>query len=155
MPVDNHAFVNMAAAVVLREAAAAARRLSLDGAERWEAIADRIFLPVDETTNVILNHEGYVFREGDVASATPETLVGLFPYGYDPGSERERATLRFYLDRVDAYVGYPMLSAPLGAWAARLGDRALSSRLFEQGYAEFVDEPFRVTTRMVRGGRVE
>jgi trehalose/maltose hydrolase-like predicted phosphorylase len=150
MPVDNHAYINMAAAVVLREAAAAARRLSLDGAERWEAIASRIFLPVDETANVILNHEGYVYREGDVASATPEALAGLFPYGYDPGPERERATLRFYLDRVGAYVGYPMLSAPLGAWAARLGDRSLSSRLFEQGYAEFIDEPFRVTNEFSR-----
>src|SRR5262249_25070711 len=32
MPVDNHAYVNMAAAVVLREAAAAARRLGLPDA---------------------------------------------------------------------------------------------------------------------------
>jgi protein-glucosylgalactosylhydroxylysine glucosidase len=38
-----------------------------------------------------------------------------------------------------------MLSAPLGAWAARLGDRVLSGRLFESGYADFIDEPFRVT----------
>jgi hypothetical protein len=145
MPVDNHAYVNMAAAVVLREAAGAARRLGLDGAGRWEAIAGRLVLPIDEASDVILNHDGYVFREGDVAAATPEALAGLFPFTYDPGPRRERATLRFYLDRVGAYVGYPMLSAPLGLWAARLGDRALSSRLFEEGYAAFVDEPFSVT----------
>ena len=150
MPLDNHAYVNMAAAVALREAASAARRLSYDGAERWEGIANRVFLPVDEATNVILNHEGYEFREGDVASATPETLAGFFPFNYDPGREREQATLRFYLERVGAYVGYPMLSAPLGAWAARLGDRALSSRLFEEGYADFIDEPFRVTNEFSR-----
>jgi protein-glucosylgalactosylhydroxylysine glucosidase len=150
MPVDNHAYVNMAAAVVLREAAGAARALSRDGAERWERLADRVFIPVDERTNVILNHEGYVFREGDVASATPEALAGLFPFGYDAGPERERATLRFYLDRVGAYVGYPMLSAPLGAWAARLGDRTLSARLFEEGYAEFIDEPWRVANEFSR-----
>lgn len=150
VPVDNHAYVNMAAAVVLREAAGAARGLGLDGAERWEAIADRIFLPVDGTTDVILNHEGYVFREGDAASATPEALAGLFPFTYEPGPHRERATLRFYLDRVGAYVGYPMLSALLGHWAARLGDRMLSSRLFEEGYADFVDEPFSVTNEFSR-----
>jgi trehalose/maltose hydrolase-like predicted phosphorylase len=143
-PVDNHAYVNMAAAVALREAAGAARALGQDGAERWQRLADRIFLPVDERTNVILNHEGYVFKEGDVAAATPETLAGLFPFGYDPGPERERATLRFALDHVGAYVGYPMLSAPLGAWAARLGDRALSARLFEEGYAAFIEEPWRL-----------
>ena len=150
MPVDNHAYVNMAAAVVLREAASAARRLPYDGAELWEGLANRIFLPVDEETNVILNHEGYEYREGDVASATPETLAGFFPFNYDPGWDREQATLRFYLDHVGAYVGYPMLSAPLGAWAARLGDRTLSSRLFEEGYADFIDEPFWVTNEFSR-----
>jgi protein-glucosylgalactosylhydroxylysine glucosidase len=144
-PVDNHAYVNMAAAVVLREASRAARRLALPGGERWEGIAARMYLPVDEPTGVILNHDRYVVRDGDVASATPETLAGLFPFPYDPGPERERATLCFYLDRVGPYVGYPMLSAPLGAWAARLGDRALSARLFEAGYADFIDPPFRVT----------
>jgi protein-glucosylgalactosylhydroxylysine glucosidase len=51
---------------------------------------------------------------------------------------------------VGAYVGYPMLSAPLGAWAARLGDRDLSARLFEEGYADFVDEPFLVTNEFSR-----
>lgn len=105
---------------------------------------------MDEATDVILNHEGYVYREGDVASTTPEALAGTFPFTYDPGPARERATLRFYLDRVGAYVGYPMLSAPLGLWAARLDDRALSSRLFEEGYADFVDEPFSVTTEFSR-----
>jgi hypothetical protein len=105
---------------------------------------------VDEPTNVILNHDGYVYREGDVAAATPEALAGLFPFTYEPGPDREQATLRFYLDRVGAYVGYPMLSAPLGAWAARLGDRALSGRLFEAGYAEFFEEPFRVANEFSR-----
>jgi len=109
-----------------------------------------VYLPVDDATNVILSHDGYVYREGDVASATPEALAGLFPFTYDPGAAREQATLRFYLDRVGAYVGYPMLSAPLGAWAARLGDRDLSARLFEQGYAEFIDEPFLVTNEFSR-----
>jgi protein-glucosylgalactosylhydroxylysine glucosidase len=51
---------------------------------------------------------------------------------------------------VDSYVGYPMLSAPLRAWAARLGDRALSTRLFEQGYADFIEEPFLVTNEFSR-----
>jgi trehalose/maltose hydrolase-like predicted phosphorylase len=144
LPVDNHSYVNMAAAVVLREAAAAARTLGIGVAGSWERLADRMYIPVDEATNVILNHEGYVYREGDVAASTPEALAGLFPFTYDPGTAREQATLRFYLDRVGPYVGYPMLSAPLGAWAARLGDRDLSARMFEQGYAEFVEAPFLV-----------
>jgi hypothetical protein len=149
-PVDNNAYVNMAAVVVLREAASAARRLNRPGAERWERIAERMFIPMDAEAKVILNHEGYVYREGDVGAATPEALAAFFPLTYQPEPDVERATLRFYLDRVEPYVGYPMLSAPLGAWAARLGDRALSARLFEVGYAEFIEEPFRITNEFSR-----
>jgi len=144
-PIDNNAYVNMAAAVVLREAAAMGRRLGLGGwsTETWEKTAERIFLPLDEESHVILNHEGYRYT-GDVATSTPEALAGLFPLPYAVDPSVERATLRFYLDRVEPYVGYPMLSAPMGVWAAWLGDRALSARLFEEGYAAFIDQPWRV-----------
>jgi trehalose/maltose hydrolase-like predicted phosphorylase len=143
-PVDNNAYVNMAAAVALREAAWAAMRLDEPGAGRWEAIAERLVVPIDPESGVVLNHDGYVSRDGDPGTATPEALAGLFPIGYPLDPDVERATLRFYLDRIEPYLGWPMLSAPLGVWAARLGDRALSARLFEAGCAEFVDEPFRV-----------
>ena len=144
-PVNNDAYVNMLAAVVLREAAWAARRLGLDDAPRWEEMARRIFVPVSADGRTILNHDAYAPREGDPTAATPESLAGLFPFGFPADPELERATLRFYLDRVEPFVGRPMLSALLGAWAARLGDRRLSLRLFESGYAEFVDGPFLVT----------
>lgn len=144
-PVDNNAYVNMVATVVLREAATAARRLDLPGAARWEEVARRMFIPVDPASRVIQNHEGYVHRDADLTSATPEALAGLFLFNYEADPGVERATLRFYLDRVGPYVGRPMLSALLGTWAARLQDRELSARLFEEGYAEFVEEPFLVT----------
>jgi hypothetical protein len=38
-----------------------------------------------------------------------------------------------------------MLSAMLGVYAARLGDRSRASDLFQRGYANFVTEPFTVT----------
>ena len=143
-PVDNNAYVNMAAAVVLREAAAMGQRLGLGGpsTETWEKIAERIFLPLDQESTVILNHEGYRYS-GDVATSTPEALAGFFPLPYAVDPSVERATLRFYLERVEPYVGYPMLSAPMGVWAAWLGDRAQSARLFEEGYGAFIDEPWR------------
>src|SRR5439155_26681697 len=43
------------------------------------------------------------------------------------------------------FIGMTMLSAVAGVYAARLGDRALALRLFREGYAEFVQEPFRET----------
>lgn len=144
-PFDNNAYVNMSAIVVLREAAAVARRLDRDdsAAQRWEAIAARMYLPMDHDSGVILNHDGYEYR-GDVATATPEALAGFFPLPYQPDPQVEQATLRFYLERIGPYVGYPMLSAPMGVWAAWLGDRALSARLFERGYGQFIEEPWRV-----------
>jgi hypothetical protein len=38
-----------------------------------------------------------------------------------------------------------MLSALLGVYAARLGDRERSLELFERGYADFVIDPFSIT----------
>src|SRR2546428_5027694 len=71
-PFDNNAYVNMAAIVVLAEAAAAAGRLDKDdpAARRWEAIANRMYLPIDQETGVILNHDGYAYR-GAVATSPP------------------------------------------------------------------------------------
>src|SRR5438128_985088 len=133
-PVNNNAYVNMSAIVVLREAAAVARRLDKDdsAAQRWEAIAGRMYLPIDQDSGVILNHDGYKYR-ADVATATPEALAGFFPLPYQPDPQVEQATFRFYLERIEPYIGYPMLSAPMGVWAAWLGDRALSASLFERG----------------------
>jgi hypothetical protein len=144
-PVDNNAYMNMAAAVALREAAAFARRLGRPGAETWTRIAEHMFIPRDPQTSVIQNHEGYSYRPADPTAATPEVLAAFFPLGYEADPEVERATLRFYLERTGAYVGYPMLSAPMGVWAAWQDDRELSARLFEAGYAEFIDEPFWIT----------
>jgi hypothetical protein len=54
----------------------------------------------------------------------------------------EEATIRFYLERVEPYVGHPMFSAPLGVFAARVGERALSAKLFREGFAEFINKPW-------------
>jgi hypothetical protein len=43
-----------------------------------------------------------------------------------------------------------MLSALLGTYAARLGDRSRSADLFERGYAEFINEPFWETDEFSR-----
>jgi hypothetical protein len=138
--VDNDAYVNMAAIVVLREAAAFADRLKLTNGARWRAIADRIRMPIRD--GLILNHDHFTAEEAGVTGATPEALGGLFPFGYEVPAELEEKTIHFYLGRVDPYLGSPMFSSPLGVFAARIGDRELAARLFEQGYAEFLNEPW-------------
>ena len=138
-PADNPAFVNMAATVALKETLLCAARLGYDVPPAWKAMAEGIVLPVN-SSKVILDHDGYTRREEK--ASTPAALAGLFPLGYSTTQAIERATLRYYLDMADDYVGSPMLSALLGAWAAMLPDRALSSRLFEEGYGMFTTARF-------------
>lgn len=139
-PVDNNAYANMSAAVVLGGAAAVADRLKRPDGLRWAEIAAGMFLAMDG--EVIKNHDRFTPAEGGVTGATPEALAGLFPMTYHVAPEVERATIAFYLDRVEPYIGHPMLSAPLAVFAARLGDRRRALDLFEAGYADFVNPPF-------------
>jgi protein-glucosylgalactosylhydroxylysine glucosidase len=76
-PVDNDAYVNMSAAVVLQEAAAAACRLSEPDGDRWEELAAGVYLPIDPESGVILNHDGYVYRENDPVTATNHHRTSL------------------------------------------------------------------------------
>jgi trehalose/maltose hydrolase-like predicted phosphorylase len=141
-PVDNNAYVNMAAGTLLCEAAGFARRLGRQDAQRWEQVARGLLLPLDEQRGLIRNHDRYSPNEKGATAATPEALAGLFPVGYSVDDRVERATISFYLQRAEDFVGRPMLSALLGTYAAWAGDRAGARRWFESGYAEFVQEPF-------------
>jgi hypothetical protein len=141
-PVDNNAYMNMAAARVLEEAGAFARQLQRRDASRWEEIASSLFLPIDQSRHFIRNHDCYRAEERGAVAATPEALAGFFPVNYEVDRALERSTIEFYLDRADEFVGRPMLSALLGVYAARLGDRGGALRWFEEGYADFVQEPF-------------
>jgi hypothetical protein len=82
-----------------------------------------------------VSHDGY--RKTEEKGATPDPLMGIWPFGYPLEAEDEKATLDFYLAQADAYLGSPMLSALYGAWAARAGDRALALKLLDEGYAKF------------------
>jgi trehalose/maltose hydrolase-like predicted phosphorylase len=149
-PVDNPGYVNMAAVVVLREAAAAARRLDRDDGPRWERMANAMYIPKDRRRPIIKNTDTFTARATSKGAATPEALYGLFPVGYPVDERTERETIRFYLARVAPYLGSPMLSGLLGAFAARIGDRPGALRLFEKGYAEFINPPFTETDEFSR-----
>ena len=149
-PVDNNAYVNMAATVVLREAAEMARRLKRPDGRRWQAIAERLYLPIDQGGGYIKNHERYSPQEKGTAAATPEALAGLFPWYYEVNQQLQRGTIEVYLGRAEEFVGTPMLSALLGVYAAWIGDRAGSLSWFEKGYADFIEAPFGETNEFSR-----
>jgi hypothetical protein len=142
-PVDNDAYVNMGARAVLQEAAALASRCGFPAPHAWAEVGEGLFLPRDQASGAILNHDRFDAEHEEKAIAgTPEAAAGLFPLGHWVEPKVEASTLRDALSRIEPYLGSPMLSAPAGVYAAWLGDRKRAAELFETGYAEFVNEPY-------------
>jgi hypothetical protein len=140
-PVDNNAFVNLAAITFLRHAADLVRSVGDEPPEEWEAAADAIVIPRDPRTGAIVNHDAH--RLDEPLGETPEAAAAFFPMGYRDRPEVEAATLRYALKhQVPRYLGTPMFSAALGVHAAWLGRRKQAAQLFDRGYAAFFDDPF-------------
>jgi trehalose/maltose hydrolase-like predicted phosphorylase len=137
-PVKNAAFTNMASVVVLRDAICAAERLGRKVDPRWAQIADGMILP--RRGKAIISHDGY--RRDEEKGATPDPLMGLWPFGFELDEDAEQATLKFYLDRAHDYLGSPMLSALYGTWAARTGNRRAALKMLDEGYAQFTTGRF-------------
>lgn len=137
-PVDNAAFTNMAAVVVLEDAVRVAGQLGRPADPLWSRIAEKLAIP--RRGAAVVSHDGY--RTNEEKGATPDPLMGLFPFGYRLDAESEAATLALYLGISNHYIGSPMLSALYGAWAARAGDRRLALKLLEDGYGKFSVERF-------------
>lgn len=135
---DNPAFTNMSMAAVLRDAVAAAEALGVAADPAWAEIAGRMVLPM--RGDIVVSHDGY--RANEEKGGTPDPLMGVFPLAHPLGEARESATLAFYLGLAQDYIGSPMLSALYGVWAAYAGDRKLSARLMEDGYARFSADRF-------------
>ena len=106
---DNEAFTIMMARTVLAEAISCAERLGLPVRARWRDIHAGLSLRTSRSNaGAIMSHDG--FRPTEEKGATPGPLAGIFPVWYDLDRKTEQATLRYYLDLADGYVGSPMLS---------------------------------------------
>lgn len=132
-PVNNAAFTNMGAVVVLRQALRAAKVLGFEADPVWREIADGMHIPM--RGYAVISHDAY--RVDEEKGTTPDPLMGLFPFGFPLDEAQERETLALYLGMAQDYIGSPMLSALYGAWAARSGDRVLALKLLDEGYGAF------------------
>jgi trehalose/maltose hydrolase-like predicted phosphorylase len=140
---NNSAFVNLGAITVLGDALALADLVGAQPGRRWEEIARRLIVPLDRRTGIIRNYDGH--RATDEKGDTPEAAAALFLFDYETTPRIREATYRRAVELAAGYVGSPMLSALLGVFAARVGERDQALDLFERGYADFVLEPFTVT----------
>jgi hypothetical protein len=124
--------------VVLRDAIAAADRLGREPELAWAKIADAMVVP--RRGKAIVSHDHY--RRDEEKGATPDPLMGIWPFGFPLDESEEQATLKFYLDQSSDYIGSPMLSALYGVWAARSGNRQLALKLLDEGYGQFTSGRF-------------
>lgn len=129
---DNDAVTLLTSRVMLRRTVEAAGQLGLPAPAIWSEIADGLE-PILRADRAIADHEDY--RTNEEQGAAPSPLMGLFPYWADIPDDTARATLALYLGQWEDFVGAPMLPALYGVWAAWAGDRALSLKLMEEGYA--------------------
>ena len=103
VPVNNAAFTNMSAVVVLSEAIDAARRLGRPVDSEWERIRDHLAIP--RRGKAIVSHEAY--RANEEKGGTPDPLMGIFPVGFPIDAEGEAATTALYLELADGYLRQP------------------------------------------------
>lgn len=139
--VDNNAYTNIAAKLVLRQAADLGDRAGLTAdTVRWRSIAEDIFIPIDGESGRILKHDRYVYDGGP---CVPETLAAFFPLMYEhPDAVVRDATFDYHLGLAETVLHFPMLSSLFGVWATRRGNREFALECFSKGIAEFVSEPF-------------
>jgi len=135
---DNETFTAMAAQNVLQHAIDTAHRLGKSPRPDWEKILRGLVIPVRD--GMVLPHEGY--RSNEEKGATPSPLMGAFPLWNERFGQKQEKTFDYFFDRADDYIGSPMLSALYGVWAAWQGKRALSEKLLDEGYAQFISGRF-------------
>jgi len=117
--VDNAAFTNMAAVVVLRDAIQAAERLGRAVNSEWIEIAGAIALPIED--GAIVSHDG--FKPDEDKGGTPDPLMGIFPLGFgmDPGRKCDTEVVpgpaRWLYRKSDALC--PLRRLAIAAWCAR------------------------------------
>lgn len=138
-PVDDNAYVNMAAARTLVVASELAAFIGEEAHPAWSRIAQTLRLPLG--SRWIKNHSAGSLR--DRKGGTPEAAAGLLLTGYKVAPALERATYGYAVERqAPRYVGTPMFSALLAGFASRIGDSAATLDLLERGYGAFVNEPY-------------
>jgi trehalose/maltose hydrolase-like predicted phosphorylase len=143
--INNNAYTNGMAKIVLNYATLAAQELGLQADSDWLHVADNI--PVLKFENGVTRenatYEGQMIKQADV------NLLA-FPLNYITEPEQVRKDLEYYEPRMSPQ-GPAMGFSVLSALHARLGDEEKAFELFEQSYQPNEVPPFGVLAETAGG----
>jgi len=137
--INNSAYFNAACIRALQEAQWAARHLGYKPSLEWQEVAKKIVLNVN-SNNVLIKHDGYKYQDKEIL--VPDPLLIIFPMNFSLRKEVEQATLHWYLERAGGYAGGAMIPTLMCVHAARLGDRTLTTKFWEEGWKFYWRKPF-------------
>ncbi|GHB86537.1 hypothetical protein GCM10007390_47650 [Persicitalea jodogahamensis] len=136
--VDNDAFTNGSARQVLQAALSAARLVGEVPIPAWQEVADKLLIRKfkDGTVQEHDTYEGELIKQAD---------VNLLSFPLDVITDRKTVhqNLTYYENRIDEE-GPNMSYCMFAGAAARAGDRAQATRLFEKALQPYLKGPFQI-----------
>lgn len=143
--IDNNAFTNGTAKLVLTYATRAAEVLGMEPDPQWQYVADRI--PIlefpDGTTREHASYEGEMIKQADV------NLLS-YPLALITDPDQMRQNLDYYQQRVDAH-GPAMTHSVYSVISSMLNEQAEAYELFHKGYRPNLLPPFNVIAETAGG----
>ncbi|HEX6227499.1 MAG TPA: glycoside hydrolase family 65 protein, partial [Chryseolinea sp.] len=143
--IDNNAFTNAIAIIVLRYATQAAKELSLTADPDWEHVASNIQVLKfpDGTTKENVTYNGEEIKQADV------NLLS-FPLDFIKDREQIKKDLAYYEPRMSPQ-GPAMGFSVLATLHARLGDTQKAFDIFQRSYKQNEVPPFGVLAETAGG----
>ena len=135
--VNDNAFTNAAASMVLSYATDAAKECGIRYPEIWERIANGLRILTNED-GVTMEYDGYC---GQIIKQADVNLLG-YPLGFISDTARLKKDLEYYEDKIDPDNGPAMSFSIFAVQYARLGNATKAEEMFRKSYRPNMRPPF-------------
>lgn len=136
--VDDNAFTNGSAEVLLRIASQAAAAVGKDGNQRWPEIAGNIRYHYFPDSRVIRQHSHY---NGEMTKQADVELLA-YPLNLLTGSRQIEENLSYYAQRIDSIDGPAMSHAAMAVNYVKMNKPEQAYKLVEKAYRPNLRGPF-------------
>jgi len=143
--VNNSVYTNFIAKRNLEWAFQVGKKLGAPVSEKWQEIAQKIYLPCHEKWNIYWQFEGY---RGDLIKQADVVLL-FFPLGITNDEQTIYRNLSYYALRTD-WRGPAMTHSIHAILAAQIGDRGTFNLFFRKSYEDNIHRPFYIWTETPR-----